>query len=278
MLTVTTLAHDIEWVGVGLHSGEGGRVRALPADDGGYRMLDGDHAVPLQDCDLRGDARGSEVILPSGRTVRTVEHLLAALSGMGVDNVLLEVEGAEIPILDGSALPFAEKIRQAGLAVSDGMPRRLDVSGNVGVHEAAGGRCGFVFPSQAFRLEYVVDYPGSPIGTQLLDIVLTPEVFYAEIAPARTFCLESELRELERRSLARGGSLDNAVVVGEHGPLNPGGLRFPDEYVRHKILDLIGDLALLNCRITGHFVFLRAGHHLHQALGRRLERFVLQGR
>jgi UDP-3-O-[3-hydroxymyristoyl] N-acetylglucosamine deacetylase len=278
MLTVRTLARPVEWTGVGLHSGEEGRVGALPAQEGGFRILDGGRAVPLQECALQGDARGSEVLLPSGRKVRTVEHLFAALRGMGVDNVLLEVEGPEIPVLDGSALPFAEKIREVGLCELSGMPGRLDAFADVGVDGGKGGRCGFVFPSPDFRIEYVIDYPGTPIGTQLLDVVLSPSVFYEKIAPARTFCLESELRELERRSLARGGSLDNAVVVGEKGPLNPEGLRFPDEYVRHKVLDLIGDLALLNCRITGHFVLLRAGHSLHQALGRRLERFVLQGR
>ncbi len=278
MMESLTLARSLEWSGTGLHSGVEGRVRALPAEENGYRILDGDEAVPLHVCRLRGDGRGSEIILPSGRSVRTVEHLLAALRGMAVDDVVLEVEGPEIPVLDGSSLPFARKIQESGTLSRPGMPRMLEVFGAVAVDGETDGRCGVALPCVDFRLEYVVDYPGTPIGTGLLDVVVTPDVFVEQIAPARTFCLETELQELERRSLARGGSLDNAVVVGEEGPLNPEGLRFPDEYVRHKILDAIGDLALLNCRLSGHFVFLRAGHDLHQALGSRLKRFVFQGR
>lgn len=278
MMSSRTLARSAEWRGVGLHTGEVTAVKASPSGNGGFRVLDRGEAIPLHNCDLRGDGRGSVLILPSGREVHTVEHLLAALRGMGVDDVLLDVDGPEVPILDGSSLPFALAIGDAGFEDRPETPRILEVSSSVGVDDSAGGRCGFVFPSEAFRLEYVVDYPGTPIGTQLLDRVLTPEVFLKEIAPARTFCLESEVKELKKRSLARGGSLENAVVVGEKGPLNPEGLRFPDEYVRHKMLDLIGDLALLNCALSGHFVVLRAGHHLHQALVHRLRRFVPQGR
>jgi UDP-3-O-[3-hydroxymyristoyl] N-acetylglucosamine deacetylase len=278
MILSRTLARPVEWYGVGLHTGEDSSVRVLPSQSSGYCILDGEEAVPLQACDLRGDGRGSMLILPSGRQVHTVEHLLAALRGMGVDDALIRVEGPEIPILDGSALPFAREIRAAGFEDHPGMPRVLNVSSPLGVDVPRAGRCGFVFPGEDFRLEYVVDYPGTPIGTQLLNVVLTPDRFLEEIAPARTFCLESEVKELEMRDLAKGGSLANAVVVGEEGPLNPEGLRFPDEYVRHKMLDLIGDLALLNCALTGHFVVLRAGHHLHQALVHRLKRFVLQGR
>lgn len=278
MMLTRTLSRSVEWRGVGLHTGEEATVKALPSEGPGYGLLDRGEVVPLHVCGLRGDGRGSVLTLPSGRQVHTVEHLLAALRGMGVDDVLLEVEGPEIPILDGSSLPFAREIRNAGIETRPGMPRVLNVCTPVGVDVPGGGRCGFVFPSEEFRLEYVVDYPGTPIGTQLLNVVLTPDLFMKEIAPARTFCLESEVKELKKRSLARGGSLDNAIVVGEEGPLNPEGLRFPDEYVRHKILDLIGDLALLNCALTGHFVALRAGHHLHQALVHRLRRFVPQGR
>jgi UDP-3-O-[3-hydroxymyristoyl] N-acetylglucosamine deacetylase len=195
-------------------------------------------------------------------SVSTVEHLLAALRILGADNVIVELDGPEIPIMDGSAAPFIYLLREAGLRrqmASRGylmLKRRVDFKEN--------GREISIEPADRLRVTYTIDFPGTFIGRQTLSRTLHQKLFIDEIAPARTFCFLKDVEALRERGLARGGTLDNAVVVDENGPMSR--LRFPDEFVRHKILDLVGDLALLGMPILGHVIAQRGGHALHARL------------
>ncbi len=205
----------------------------------------------------------------NGARAATVEHLLAALQGLGVDNVRAEIDGPEIPALDGSAAPWVEFLREAGLREQEAPRRRLVLDRVV---EACHGT-GWIRaePCAGFRVSYAIAYPHPAVGRQELTIDGDDAALFArEIAPARTFAFESDLRGLLDAGLARGGSLASAILLDEGGVVNPGGLRFPDEFVRHKILDLLGDLALLGARLRAHVRVERGGHRLHQLLVARL--------
>jgi UDP-3-O-[3-hydroxymyristoyl] N-acetylglucosamine deacetylase len=195
----------------------------------------------------------------------TVEHLLSALRGMGVDNCTVEVSGPELPIMDGSASPFVYLIQQAGLRAQRRLRRQLVIHRPIEVRD--GNRWVRVVPSRDFKLSVAIDYAHPAIGRQSLDsLKLSPRVFAREIAPARTFGFLNDVQQLQACGLARGGSLQNAVVLDDEQVLNRDGLRFPDEFVRHKALDLVGDLALLGLSVRGHFKAMRSGHTLHRAL------------
>jgi len=203
-----------------------------------------------------------------GFTVTTVEHLLAALRVMGVDNVVVDLDGPEVPIMDGSASPFIYLIREAGMRRQPAPRNYLIVRESVEIREE--GREIAIHPSERLRVSYTIDFPGTFIGRQVLSRALHKQVFAEEIAPARTFCFLRDVAALRSRGLALGGSLDNAVVVDESGPMNR--LRFDDEFVRHKVLDLVGDLALLGMPILGHVVANKAGHALHARLVEALQK------
>jgi UDP-3-O-[3-hydroxymyristoyl] N-acetylglucosamine deacetylase len=195
----------------------------------------------------------------------TVEHLLAALRGMGVDNCTVEVSGPELPVMDGSAAPFVYLVREAGLKSQRRMRRRLVIRRPVEVRD--GNRFVRVVPSRDFKLSVLIDYPHPAIGRHVLESVrLSPSFFAREIAPARTFGFLSDVQKLQSVGLACGGSLQNAIVLDDQGVLNREGLRFPDEFVRHKLLDLFGDLSLLGVPIQAHVKAERSGHALHRAL------------
>lgn len=195
-------------------------------------------------------------------SVSTVEHLLAALRIMGIDNAVVELDGPEVPIMDGSAAPFIFLAREAGVRRQAAPRRYLVVRKSVEIQE--NGREIAIHPFDRLRVSYTVDFPSTFIGRQSITRTLFQQVFVDEFAPARTFCLLHEVEALKARGLALGGSLDNAVVVGETGPLNR--LRFPDEFVRHKVLDLVGDLAVLAAPVLGHVTAYKGGHSLHARL------------
>jgi UDP-3-O-[3-hydroxymyristoyl] N-acetylglucosamine deacetylase len=197
-----------------------------------------------------------------GMTVSTVEHLLAALRIMGVDNAIIDMDGPEVPIMDGSAAPFVYLLKEAGLRRQAAARRYLVVRESLEIR--ADGREISIHPADRLRVSYTIDFPGTFIGSQSISRSLHRQVFTEEIAPARTFCFLHEVAALRSRGLALGGSLDNAIVVDEDGPMNR--LRFPDEFVRHKVLDLVGDLALLGMPVLGHVVAARAGHAVHSQL------------
>jgi len=200
----------------------------------------------------------------------TVEHLLSALRGLGVDNVFIEVDNLEIPILDGSAEVFAEMIEQARIVEQPLARRALLVRTKVSFEQ--GNRRISVEPADVYEIDCLIDFPHPMIGRQRFSIQLNDGAFGREIAAARTFGFTEEIEELRRANLIRGGSLDNAIVLTPDGMLNQTGLRFKDEFVRHKILDIVGDLALLGMPILGCVRAERSGHIMHAGLMSKLLR------
>jgi UDP-3-O-[3-hydroxymyristoyl] N-acetylglucosamine deacetylase len=198
--------------------------------------------------------------------ISTTEHLLSACIGMGVDNVIVELDNLELPILDGSALPYVEAIESVGMREQRRKRETLRVLHPVEVRE--GEKFIGVYPGQGYRISYTIDFP-APIGKQETCVDLAAETYGSEIAPARTFGYKADESKLRDMGLIRGAGPENAIILGASGPEN-GPLRFPDEYVRHKVLDLIGDLALAGRRIEGHVVAVRAGHAMHTAFVARL--------
>jgi UDP-3-O-[3-hydroxymyristoyl] N-acetylglucosamine deacetylase len=205
-------------------------------------------------------------LMRQGVLISTTEHLLSALIGMGVDNVIVELDNLELPILDGSALPYVEAFRSSGIRVQRRRREVIRVLQPIEVHE--GDKFIALYPGSGYNISYTIRFP-APIGHQEVEIDLAAETYGTMIAPARTFGYEADERKLKNMGLIRGASLENAIVLNSDGPLN-GPLRFPDEYVRHKVLDLIGDLALAGRRIEGRVVAERAGHAMHTALVSRL--------
>src|SRR5687768_9191059 len=206
----------------------------------------------------------------TGVMLSTVEHLLAALRGLGVDNEFIEVDNLEIPIMDGSAENFAEIIERAGIVEQPLARRALLVRERVSFEQ--GNRRISVEPADTYQIDCLIDFSHPLIGVQSLSVELSDGAFGREIAAARTFGFTEEIDALRRANLIRGGSLDNAIVLTPDGMLNQTGLRFRDEFVRHKILDIIGDLALLGMPILGKVVAERSGHILHAGLMSKLLR------
>ena len=205
-------------------------------------------------------------LMRQGVLISTTEHLLSALIGMGVDNVIVELDNLELPILDGSAMPYVEAFREAGIKTQRRKRESIKVLRAVEVRE--GDKFIGVYPGAGYRIQYRIDFP-APIGRQETSIDLAAETYGTFIAPARTFGYKADEKKLRDMGLIRGASPENAIVLGTKGPEN-GPLRFSDEYVRHKVLDLIGDLALAGKRIEGLVIAERAGHAMHTALVARL--------
>ena len=203
-----------------------------------------------------------------GVRVGTVEHLLAALAGLGVDNALVQVDAAEVPILDGSALPFVDLVRNAGVVEQEPVQPHLRILRPVEIVE--GARAAGFYPADELDVTCRISFAHPLIGEQRASYRHDEQEFARGIGPARTFGLQRDVEALLESGMARGGSTDNAVVLSEDGVLNEGGLRFRDEFVRHKVLDCLGDMALLGYPVLGHLVAIRSGHELHARLMRQL--------
>ena len=255
----STLRDAIEFAGVGLHTGYPGRVRLTPATAGsGLRFrLNGAVEFPAR-ADYVIDTRRATMLGSGEHTVSTVEHLLSAVLGMGIDNALISVDGPEIPVMDGSAKVFADAIAAVGSVVQR-EPRHRFIPTEPFVFRD-GDKMLIVLPASTFRIRMTVDYE-EPIGAQYRDLEIDRETYLADVAPNRTFGFQHEVEALIRRGLAQGGTLENAVVFGPDGPLAP--LRSADEPCRHKILDLIGDLALLGAYPQCEVIAIKSGHKLH---------------
>ena len=267
-----TLAVSVERQGVGLHSGVTTTVTLNPAEPGQGRCfvrtdLPGQPVIPAT-LEAINPTMLSTELSQGEASVRTVEHLLAALSGLGIDNVQIAIAGPELPLLDGSALGWVEAIRQAGRR-PQGVPRSVArLSRPVSVHH--GDAFVAAFPAPEARLTYGIDFEVAAIGNQWFSWSpaaepFGPEGFATVVAPARTFGLAYQVEQLRASGLIQGGSLDNALVCGEQGWLNPP-LRFDNEPARHKMLDLIGDLSLLGSLPIAHVVAYKASHRLHGEL------------
>jgi UDP-3-O-[3-hydroxymyristoyl] N-acetylglucosamine deacetylase len=269
----TTLRTTVSIEGVGLHSGHPVRAHFRPAPP--------DHGlvfVRLDQLNSRIPALLSSAstfdyattLSSGGVSIGTVEHVLSAAVGEGLDNCRIEIEGPEVPILDGSALPFVRLFHAAGFERQDARIRPLAIARSVQVER--GDRSVRYEPDgSGLTITYEIDFPHPVIGRQQLTVAIRPEEYSARIAPARTFGFARDVETLRARGLARGGSLHNAVVLDDDGVAS-GPLRFRDEFVRHKILDLLGDLALLGRPLTGRIHARKAGHALHIEFARALER------
>jgi UDP-3-O-[3-hydroxymyristoyl] N-acetylglucosamine deacetylase len=200
--------------------------------------------------------------------VATVEHVLAALTGLGVDNCRVEVDGPEIPILDGSAAPFVWLVREAGVQRQRAGKRFLVIDRPVEIRD--GDRLARLDPAASMSVRFTVDFQHPLVTDQTFEFHLSDHRFAEELAPARTFCFRRDIETMKSMGMARGGSLDNAIVVDEFSILNPDGLRFPDEFARHKVLDAIGDLTLIGMPVIGALTARKSGHAMNQALVRKV--------
>jgi UDP-3-O-[3-hydroxymyristoyl] N-acetylglucosamine deacetylase len=262
----TTIHRIVEAEGVGLHTGVFGHLRLVPAPaDTGivFRRVDLDN-FPIE---AHGDnvARVSYAtsLMKQGVLLSTTEHLLAAIYSCSIDNIYIDIDSIEVPILDGSAEPFMRLLEHAGFRRLRRKRRYLKVLKPLEVVED-GRRIG-IYPADEFRVRCYVDFPHPLVGQQEVELVLSPATFRHLLARARTFCFERDIEPLRAMGLIRGGSLDNAIVLTEDGVMN-GPLRFPDEFGRHKALDLIGDLALAGLPLLARVEAHKAGHALHTQL------------
>jgi UDP-3-O-[3-hydroxymyristoyl] N-acetylglucosamine deacetylase len=257
--------------GQGLHGGKPVTLTLRPsgADTGivFVRTDAGGVEIPAR-AEFSGKANYATVLQHGGARISTIEHLLAALYALGVDNVRAELDSDEVPILDGSASPWVDLVLETGLVALDAPRLYIVITRPIEIED--GEKKISVHPAREYRVTYAIDFDHPNLGFQ--ELTVSPwgvTAFRRMLAPARTFVLEKEVESLRRAGLARGGSLDNAVVVGEAGVLNER-LRFPDEFVRHKMLDLTGDLALLGRPLCGHVIAFRAGHDMHGLLVQRI--------
>ncbi|MBW2313666.1 MAG: UDP-3-O-acyl-N-acetylglucosamine deacetylase [Deltaproteobacteria bacterium] len=264
-----TIAEKVSCTGVGLHSGTPVQLTLQPARAGtGIVFVRTDLATPVEipaRPEYVTDTRLATTLGRGDATVGTIEHLLAALRGLGIDNVRVEIDGPEVPVMDGSAASFVFLVRVAGI-FEQGAPRRtLRVRKPVEVRD--GDRWARLEPGRGLRVSYAVDFDHPAIGKQALrGLELTPESVEAELCRARTFGFLRDVQALWKMGLGKGGSLDNAVLLDDQEVMNREGLRWPDEFVRHKALDLVGDLSLLGVELEGHVRVHKGGHALHQAL------------
>jgi UDP-3-O-[3-hydroxymyristoyl] N-acetylglucosamine deacetylase len=270
MRAQNTLARRVRLSGIGLHTGRHVRVVLHPAGT--------NHGIVFyrSDVDAFVQAVAEEAgrfdhatsLGDRGREVATVEHLLSAAVGAGLDNVLVELDGSEVPILDGSALPWLDAFETGGLAAQNAQVVPFAPSRVLAITDS-GGKKLEIRPARDLRVTYTIDFPNPAVGRQSITVVLTPESYAAHLAPARTFGFLAEYETLKAHGLARGAREDNCIVVGDDRVEN-GDLRFADEFVRHKALDLVGDLALVGRPVLGHLVAHKAGHAMHGSLARLL--------
>lgn len=267
----TTLQRPLRFSGVGLHSGVPVQMSVLPAPPSTGIVFE---RTDLENFRIPASwkhvARVSYAtsLMRQGVLISTTEHLLSALYSMGVDNAIVQLDNLEVPIMDGSGLPFIRAIQAAGLRTYRRRRRYLRIRRPVSV-EATGKRI-TILPADSFLLTCDIFFDHRLVGRQTVEMDVTPERYAADIAPARTFGFEWELDQMRNMGLIRGATLDSAVCFGRDGVLNPSGLRFDDECCRHKVLDLIGDLALIGKPLLGHVIAERAGHAMHTALVARI--------
>ncbi len=262
-----TLRRAVGCTGIGLHSGRIVRLELKPAPaEHGIRFVRTDVGVEIPaHIDHLGRLDHATTLTRDGVSVDTVEHLLSALYALGVDDARIEVDGPEIPVMDGSAAPFVILIHEAGLRPLKASRRYLKMLRPVEV--VRGGKWARLVPSDHFRVTYTIGFDHPLLRHQTASLRVGVDSYVEGIAPARTFGFLREVEMLRKAGLALGGSLENAIVIGETGVLNQK-LRFEDEFVRHKILDAIGDLSLLGYPVVGHLEASKAGHALHAALSR----------
>ena len=271
MAAQRTIRRSVTCAGIGLHSGQKVTLSLRPAPaNWGIRFQRTDvpgAEIPARVTHLSGRQQLQTGLASDRASVDTVEHLMAALRSLGVDNVTVELNHSEVPIMDGSAAPWVYLIQDAGIKELAVARRTIRVLKSIQVQH--GDKRIALFPSDGFKISYTISFDHPLLRHQQKTMELDEQVFVDEIAPARTFGFLKEVEMLRQRGLALGGSLDNAIVLGETGVLN-NTLRFEDEFVRHKILDVIGDLSLVGHPVIGHLVAHRGGHALHTAFAAKI--------
>jgi len=269
-----TLKKEILCSSIGLHTGRKVNMKIKPAPvDTGVIFIRKDipDARPIHaDFDMVCDTTLATTIGYDGVTVSTVEHLLSAFSGMGLDNAIIELDSFEVPIMDGSSRPFVNMLKEAGTCVQGKSKKMLVIKKPVSVKE--GDARAMLLPSEELKITYDIDFAHRAIGKQSYSVTFSDKNYENEICSARTFGFLKEVEFMQARGLGLGGSLDNAIILDDEKVINKNGLRMPDEFVKHKILDAIGDLFLLGMPIIGHFVAYKSGHRLNNLLLRELMR------
>jgi UDP-3-O-[3-hydroxymyristoyl] N-acetylglucosamine deacetylase len=267
-----TIRAAVDCTGVGLHSGAPVHLRILPAASGSgivFRRID------LDDYEVEATGRNvarvsyATSLMKKGVLISTTEHLLSAFIGTGIDNAIVELDNLELPILDGSARPFVDMILKAGIRKQRRPRSYMRIRRELELRE--GNKFIAIYPAETYSVSYTIDFPHALIGRETFRVDLSDGNYLREIAPARTFGFLPEADAMRQQGLIRGASPENAIVLTPEGLMNPP-LRYPDEFVRHKVLDLIGDLALAGKQILGSIVADRAGHAMHTALVSRLLR------
>lgn len=270
-----TIAKEVNCSGIGVHSGKKVNLRVQPAPT--------NHGIKFARMDLPNcpsvparfnkvvDTSLATVIGDEGFIVSTIEHMMAALTGLAIDNALVLVDNYELPIMDGSAGPFARMLKSAGIEVQSAPRYYFVVQEPIELEE--NGKFVGAYPAPHFRLTCTIEFDHKLIKTQTVDVVVDGGGFEEEIADARTFGFRQEVEYMKKFGLGQGGSLDTAIIVDQDKILNPGGLRYEDEFVRHKLLDCIGDFSLLGLPLMAHIVTKRSGHAFNHAF---LERFFEQ--
>jgi UDP-3-O-[3-hydroxymyristoyl] N-acetylglucosamine deacetylase len=263
-----TIAHPVLISGIGLHSGLRIHLSLRPAEAGTgvvFHRTDGERIVSIEAVSANVvDTRLATVLGRNGVTVATIEHLMAALLAFGIDNLHIDIDGPEVPILDGSAAPFMHLLQHAGIRHLPRPRKYLAIRQPIVLEE--GDKRISIIPSRFFRITSEIAFAHPCIATQIRSLRITADSFRKEIAPARTFGFLREVEHLKSIGLAQGGSLDNAIVIGEDKVLNPEGLRYPDEFVRHKILDSVGDFSLIGYPILGHVKGCKTGHDINHRM------------
>lgn len=272
MASQRTLRRTVHCAGIGLHSGQKVTMALMPAPvDSGIRFRRADLGgieIPAHVSHLSGRQQLQTGLGAGQASVETVEHLLAALRALGIDNVCVELNHREVPIMDGSAAPWVYLIQDAGVKTQAAPRKTIQVLRPIQLQQ--GDKRIALYPADRLKISYTISFDHPMLRHQQKTMDIDEQAFVDHVAPARTFGFLKEVEMLRQRGLALGGSLENAVVLGETGVLNP--LRFEDEFVRHKILDVVGDLALVGHPIQGHLVVHRGGHALHTSFAEEILR------
>lgn len=268
-----TIKNQVTINGIGLHKGEQITLVLKPnKDDSEYgqgivfKKIDTDaqnKIVKVNYKNLFDLERGTNIKNEEDVKIHTIEHFLSALSVMGITDIFVEITGNELPILDGSSIQFIEKLKEAGIEELESEIEPIVIEEPVIYKNDKEGKYVIALPSEEFKISYTIDFNHTFLKSQYFEIEVNLENYIENIAKCRTFAFDYEIEFLKKNNLALGGSLENAVVIGEKGPLNPEGLKFSDEFVRHKILDIIGDLYVLGKPIKAHIIAVKAGHFVN---------------
>ena len=274
-----TIKNQISFNGIGLHKGEKIEINLKPVRDNSgitFKRIDlsGDNEILVCPENLFELERGTNIQNSSGAKVYTIEHMMSALHMLGITDLLIEIEGNELPIMDGSSIIFVDRIMEASIEELEKEVEPIIIKEPVYFSEEKDGKHIIALPYDGFKVSYTIDFNHTFLKAQYYEIELNTENYISEIARARTFCFDYEIEYMQKHNWALGGSLENAIVIKKDGVINPEGLRYETEFVRHKILDLIGDIYVLNRPIKAHLIAIKAGHFINSNLSKKLKEII----